>query len=112
MYLTPNFQSGEFDVHEPWPADLDANRQQVAQLLQWLRDLAGVPGIVTSAYRSPTRNAEVHGSETSQHMRGEAADVVFYLVPIRELAARVLDAVRSHAAPAFGQIIFYADLGH
>jgi hypothetical protein len=114
MKLTPNFDSTEFDIHEPWPqtAAAIANRQQLAELDQWLRDLAGVAGFITSAYRSPERNAEVNGSETSQHMQAQATDVVFYLVPLRTLAARVLEAVSAGEAPAFGQLIFYGDRGH
>lgn len=114
MKLTPNFDSREFDIHEPWPttAAAIANRQKLAELDQWLRELAGVAGFITSAYRSPERNAEVHGSETSQHMNAEANDVIFYMVPLRDHARAIFDAVKAKRAPAFGQIILYADLGH
>lgn len=114
MKLTANFNADEFDVHEPWPAGahFETNRLELARRLQWLRDLAGVPVIVTSAYRSETHNAEVGGSPTSQHPKGEAVDAVTWLIPLRSLAARVLADVRAGRAPAFGQIIFYPVEGH
>lgn len=112
MRLTANFMASEFDVKEPWPEAKAAQRMQLAKLLQWLRDLAGGPGVITSAYRSPGRNAEVGGTETSQHMKGEAVDVVFSLTGLRALGQRVLDSIAQGSAPAFGQIIFYNDRGH
>lgn len=114
MMLTANFRAAEFDVHEPWPLGVGyaAKRLALAERLQWLRDLAGVPMLITSAWRSAARNAEIGGSATSQHMQGEAVDTVAWLVPIRTLAARVLASVRAGQAPAFGQIIFYPNEGH
>lgn len=112
MKLTANFSASEFDKGEPWPAGKDANRAELAAIAQRLRDLAGVPGVITSAYRSPERNQEVGGTETSQHMKAEAVDILFLLVPIRTLAERFLAAVRAGEFPPFGQVIFYADRGH
>lgn len=113
MKLTANFAAAEFDVHEAYPAQWATSKlPELAALCQWLRDLAGVPGLVTSAYRSPAHNDAVDGAEHSQHLAGEAADVVFALVPIRTLAARVLTSIDEGGAPAFGQVIFYADRGH
>ena len=113
MKITRNFDSSEFNASGvPWPIDKAANRQHLAELLQWMRDLAGVPGRITSAYRSPAKNAEVGGTESSQHMKAEAVDVVFMLCPIGVLAKRVLEEVRAGRAPRFGQIIFYQDKGH
>lgn len=110
--LTANFSASEYDVHEPFPDEYKDNLPELAALDQWLRDLAGSPGRVTSAYRSPAHNSEVHGSSTSQHMKGEATDVVFYLTGLRDLASRVLDSIRGGTSPAFGQIIFYPIEGH
>ena len=44
--------------------------------LQPLRDKLGKPIQITSGYRCPELNAAIGGSRTSQHMRGEAADIV------------------------------------
>ena len=47
----------------------------VDKVLDPLRDAYGKPIIVTSGYRSPALNAAVKGSKTSQHMKGQAADI-------------------------------------
>lgn len=46
--------------------------------LQRLRDRFGTPMVVTSGYRCPKHNKEVGGTETSQHTKGTAVDLVFY----------------------------------
>lgn len=110
--LTANFNEGEFFVHEAPPEDYRVNKlPQVAKLCQWLRDLAGSPGYVASYYRSPTRNANVGGVKDSQHMVGEAADLSFPLISLRELARRVQSNIAAGSAPEFGQVIFYPDTG-
>lgn len=48
---------------------------KLVKLLQELRDAWGRITI-TSGYRCPKHNAEVGGSEHSQHMLGRAADIV------------------------------------
>lgn len=47
----------------------------VDSVLDPLRRLYGRPIKVTSGYRCPRLNAAVGGSQNSQHMRGEAADI-------------------------------------
>ncbi len=62
----------------------------VGRVLQPLRDHFDRPIIVSSGYRSPALNEAVNGSETSQHMRGEAADFEIPGVANFEVA-RVID---------------------
>lgn len=113
MKLTANFADTEFDVGERYPDQWRSSKLlELAALAQWLRDLAGSPGRVTSAFRSPARNAEVGGTETSQHKKGEAIDIVFPLASLRAIAEQVLAAKATGRAPPFGQLIFYADKGH
>ena len=47
----------------------------VVDLLDPLREAIGRPIRVNSAYRCPRLNARVGGSSTSQHLKGEAADL-------------------------------------
>jgi hypothetical protein len=46
-----------------------------AAILDPLRRKLGKPIRISSGYRSPAVNAAVGGAKTSQHMRGEAADL-------------------------------------
>lgn len=54
-------------------------------LLQPLRDKLGKPIIITSGYRSPALNKAVGGTPTSQHSKGEAADLYSPGMTIKEL---------------------------
>ena len=51
-------------------------RALVEQVLDPLRERYGKPIRVTSGYRCPRLNTLVGGSPNSQHMKGEAADIV------------------------------------
>ncbi|RYU94119.1 D-Ala-D-Ala carboxypeptidase family metallohydrolase [Emticicia agri] len=44
-------------------------------VLEPLRTLVGKPINVSSGFRNPTLNSLIGGSPTSQHMKGEAADI-------------------------------------
>lgn len=61
----------------PTPAQKDAIIELVTKVLQPLRDLVGVPVIVSSGFRSAALNVLVGGSNTSQHSanNGAAADL-------------------------------------
>lgn len=50
-------------------------RQLAEEVLQPIRDGWRAPIIVNSAYRSQEVNKAVGGSKTSQHLKGEAADI-------------------------------------
>jgi uncharacterized protein YcbK (DUF882 family) len=45
------------------------------QLLDKCRELAGVPFVITSSYRSPSKNRRVGGSVGSMHLYGRAVDI-------------------------------------
>jgi hypothetical protein len=47
----------------------------ISNVLDPLRKAYGHPITVTSGYRSPRLNAAVGGVKTSQHQRGQAADI-------------------------------------
>jgi uncharacterized protein YcbK (DUF882 family) len=71
------FDSKEFASHDgapsPWgPMNV---RQELVDFLNRVRLLFGKPLIVTSGYRSPSRNAHVGGVPNSYHTQGLAADI-------------------------------------
>lgn len=53
----------------------DSVKALVDEVLQPLRDAWGKPLAINSGYRSEELNRVIGGSPTSQHLRGEAADV-------------------------------------
>lgn len=53
----------------------DAVKELTERVLQPLRDRLGHPLRINSGYRCPELNRAVGGVPTSQHVRGEAADV-------------------------------------
>jgi Peptidase M15 len=113
--LTTNFDSSEFDGASSggaFPPQYQANELPLAQLAQWIRDGVGSFGEITSAYRTATTNADVGGSSTSQHMSGEALDLVYPLSSIYAISAFVLGSMADGSAPAFGQFIAYPADGH
>ena len=59
------------------PKEAEENlKALVDNVLDPLREAYGKPVYVTSGYRCPKLNALMGGSPNSQHMRGEAADIV------------------------------------
>ena len=54
---------------------LQALKTLAKEVLQPIRDLHGGPVTVTSGYRQPALNKALGGSPTSQHPKGEAADI-------------------------------------
>lgn len=60
-----------------WPEADDLRRlQATADMLQRIRDTLGCAVIVTSGYRSPAVNKAVGGVTSSDHARGQAADIL------------------------------------
>jgi len=53
-----------------------ALQRLVTNVLDKVRELHGKPITVNSGYRSPLVNKKVGGSSTSQHVKGEAADII------------------------------------
>lgn len=80
--LSPHFSLAELCVtqvrsaaNDP-SAEVIANlRRLCAELLEPVREIVGVPLMVTSGYRSPAVNAAVGGSKTSAQVHGHAADL-------------------------------------
>lgn len=47
----------------------------ISNVLNPLREMYGKPIKVNSGYRSPSVNQDVGGAKTSQHLKGQAADI-------------------------------------
>jgi len=84
MNLTENFTLEELTVSDSAvrlgldntpTAEVTENLKKLAEFLEQVRTLLGKPIHVNSAYRSPEVNAHVGGKPTSQHCKGQAADI-------------------------------------
>lgn len=85
----------------PTDAVVNELRRLCAMLLEPARELLGNVWMHTdSGYRCPALNAYVHGSPTSAHMRGDAADEIPYGLSLRT----AFDIIRRSALP-FDQLI-------
>lgn len=71
----------------------DAIKSLVLNLLQPLRDAIGRPLNISSGYRCPELNSHwrINGSSTSQHLKGEAADVWCATLTPYDLACKVVE---------------------
>lgn len=81
--------------NEPNAVQVDALRALCEQVLEPLRARVKRPIVVSSGFRSKTVNACIGGSATSQHCRGEAADI---MVPGMD-TADVVDLIRAMRLP-------------
>jgi zinc D-Ala-D-Ala carboxypeptidase len=86
-------------------AGIVANLTALAQkVLQPLRDKLGRPITITSGYRCPRLNAAVGGERLSQHLMGEAADILAAGMTVQELYAYI-----KQSGLAFDQLIIEHD---
>lgn len=63
--------------------------EHLVTILDILRSEIKKPIIITSGYRTPTRNKEVGGAKYSYHMRGMAADIRADGITPKELANKL-----------------------
>lgn len=81
VMLSAHFNLGELTTtsqafaNTPDAEAIEALRQLCTHVLEPWRLVAG-PLKITSGFRSPDVNRAVHGSRTSQHLRGEACDTI------------------------------------
>lgn len=109
--ITDNFTMEEFTrsdtaermgiSNEPGSRERLAVVNLCCKTLQPLRDAIGKPVRINSGYRRPELNKAVGGVPTSQHMKGEAADLA-----IDGKARELLDLLQEKGIP-FDQAILY-----
>jgi zinc D-Ala-D-Ala carboxypeptidase len=101
MNLTKNFTLAEmtksetalrYDMkNEPGDNEIGNLKLLCERVLQPVRNHFGKGVKVNSGFRHPEVNAKVGGSKTSDHTRGQAADIEIPGVPNAELAQWIVD---------------------
>ena len=101
MNLTKNFTLAEMTKSEtalrhdmdntPGEQEISALKLLAEKVLQPVRDHYGKGVKVNSGFRHPEVNAKVGGSKTSDHCRGQAADIEIPGVANADLAAWIRD---------------------
>ena len=76
----------------PGQGERDALRALVVRVLDPLRDLLGVPLVISSGYRSVALNRAIGGTATSQHTCGEAADLHAAGIESEEVMRRLAES--------------------
>ena len=112
--------SEHFTLHEltrTSHADLQQkNQEEAVQYMAALTDLAKMlevvrkrfgPVVVTSGFRGPSLNKRVNGTATSQHCKGEAADIVCPATTVPDLHKWIV----TKSGIAYGQCILEMPLG-
>ena len=81
MNLSKNFSLKEMlatstgVVNIPTDQEIEKMKLLAEKILQPVREYMGIPIRINSGFRSARVNAAVGGSKTSQHCKGEAADL-------------------------------------
>lgn len=107
MRLSKNFTLAELTKTSTGipnnPSDVEIERLKILceKVLQPLRDEFNAPIIVNSGYRSQQVNKAVGGVPTSQHLKGEAADIT---AGSRERNKRLFEIIKTME---FDQVISY-----
>lgn len=88
MQLSENFTLEEFTTSQtalskrirniPGPREIANLNKLCSQILQPIRNRIDMAIHVTSGFRCPVLNKAIGGENTSQHLTGEAADIVCY----------------------------------
>ena len=73
--LTRSTTAKRLNIDNTPSEQIEQELMETAQLLEKIRTVYKKPIIVTSGYRCKKLNDAVGGSKTSQHMKGQAADI-------------------------------------
>jgi hypothetical protein len=99
--LSKNFSLAEFTKSEtatrkgldntPTPEVIQNLQKLVDNIIQPIREAIGKPIKINSGYRAPEVNASVGGSKTSDHCKGQAADIEINGMANGDLAQYIVD---------------------
>lgn len=123
IILSPHFALSEFTesatarkygiANEP-PAEAVENLRSLSiHTLEPLREALGLPIVITSGYRCKALNERIaHHSQRSQHMQGQAADLVVQGGSPRELLVEAFRTIITDPKINFDQVIIYPSFIH
>lgn len=103
--LSANFRVKEFactDGSDPIFIDTE-----LVNVLQKIRNHFGKSVTITSAYRTPSKNKGVGGTNYSQHLYGKAADI-----KVKGIAPKTVSAYAEKLLPKKGGIGTYSTFTH
>ena len=94
--LTKNFSKSEFNCNCgcDMPEDVFDNVEVHAQNLQTIRDFLNESIKINSGYRCPSHNSKVGGASKSQHLTGNASDLVAHDHTPKQLADVIEGLIR------------------
>jgi uncharacterized protein YcbK (DUF882 family) len=117
MKLSANFSLEEFTrsdtavklgiKNEPGTEEIANLKNLCERVLQPIRDKVGRTIRISSGFRCPTLNRAVGGVESSQHVKGEAADITADGMAPRELYNFIVKS-----GIEYDQIILYSTMVH
>jgi len=111
MQISRNFYLREFTDsatakrnginNAPGESEILNIKRLVRQVLQPLRDMIGASIHISSGYRCEELNEKVGGSEKSQHMRGQAADIQIFSRDLKDVYLMIKNKI-----PEYDQLIY------
>lgn len=115
MKLTENFTleeliksdtANKFHINNTPSREVVNNLKKLAtDILQPIRDTYGLPIKISSGYRCPVLNKKVGGVKNSQHVLGEAADLIVGDVVHNLELFNLIKAMIEHKEITVGQLI-------
>ena len=92
-----NFSIKEFASNDGayFPVDVVVQLEYLIINLQELRNYVGKPITINSGYRSPNHNKRVGGAKNSQHVKGNAADIVIKGYTPKEVSEIIEKLIKS-----------------
>lgn len=123
MKITEHFDSLEFSCRDGnlYPLDrsteigtwLKTRLLSLCETLEIIREAAGGGSIrITSGYRTLEYNRKLGSPDTSQHVKGRAADIQHSTLTVEKLHELVLSLYRAGRLPKLGGIGLYPSFLH
>jgi hypothetical protein len=92
LELTRSQTAKRLDIkNEPSAAEIKCLKELCENILEPIRVHFGKPLVLSSVYRSPALNKAIGGASTSQHVKGQAADLEIAGVANAAIYAYILD---------------------